>query len=87
VRSVVIRVANGLGFRVDIVLGPGIDGVTMAERIRARLPALPIVLTSGYSATHFQGRADSIRHHFLPKPFTVDQLRQILSSLLATVQE
>lgn len=110
VRSVVIRVANGLGFRVaaarsaeqalamleheridalfsDIVLGPGLDGVTLAERVRTRLPTLPIVLSSGYSATHFHGRADTIRHHFLPKPFTVDQLRQTLSSLLAMVIE
>jgi PAS domain S-box-containing protein len=71
----------------DIMLGPGLDGVALAERIRARLPQLPIVLTSGYSAAHFQSRAERIRHHFLAKPFTVDQLHQTLSSLLSTVVE
>jgi hypothetical protein len=31
--------------------------------------------------------SERIRHHFLAKPFTVDQLHQTLSSLLSTVVE
>jgi PAS domain S-box-containing protein len=53
----------------DVVLGPGLRGDQLAERVRAERPTLPVLLMSGY--------ADAVDAHQLPllrKPFTREQL-------------
>ncbi len=41
---------NGIDLLLtDVVMPDGLNGVDLATRIRARLPALPILLTSGYN--------------------------------------
>ena len=69
---------------VDVVL-PGISGVELAARFRARHPGLPVVYMSGYPRT--QHRVAEVpldaRSHFLPKPFTVDALVATIESAVA----
>ena len=59
----------------DVIM-PGIDGVALGRQIRARWPALTVVLTSGYSHV----LADDARHGFalLHKPYSVDELSRVL---------
>lgn len=62
----------------DVMMAP-MDGVTLARRIKADHPTLPILLCSGYSSF----LASTQEHGFkvLPKPFTVEQLSVALRSL------
>jgi DNA-binding NtrC family response regulator len=53
----------------DVVLGPGLRGDQLAERVRAQRPTLPVLLMSGY--------ADAVDTQQLPllrKPFSREQL-------------
>jgi len=62
------------------VMMPGIGGLNLATELRRRRPGLPIILTSGYSQTlsagGFQGFA------FLRKPYSAEQVAQMLSAAL-----
>jgi len=57
------------------VMMPGMDGPTMAKKIRERSPDLKIIFISGYTE-------DKLKDHmgkgifFLPKPFTLKQLAE-----------
>jgi CheY-like chemotaxis protein len=59
----------------DVVM-PGMSGVELGREIRRRYPALPVVLTSGYSEV----LAQEGRHGFelLQKPYAVEDLSRVL---------
>jgi CheY-like chemotaxis protein len=64
----------------DVVLGPGLRGEELAQRLRAARPALPVLLMSGYAQDlHTAAVANA---PLLRKPFTREQLAQAM--LLAT---
>lgn len=64
----------------DVVM-PGIDGPTLAQRMRQELPNLRIIFMSGYTE-------DRLKDHmgenifFLPKPFTLKQLAEKVKDVL-----
>jgi diguanylate cyclase (GGDEF)-like protein len=70
---------------IDIVMPPGIDGVTAAERIRAIDPMLNIVFVTGFSDV----RPEDVANKVLPvdktlycrKPVRPNELRQLAQSL------
>jgi PAS domain S-box-containing protein len=64
----------------DVVM-PGLGGVEFGRQVRARWPALPVVLTSGYS--HIL--AEDARHGFqlLQKPYSVEDLSNVLRDATA----
>jgi CheY-like chemotaxis protein len=69
----------------DIMLGPGMDGLALARRLRGQMPELPIVLSSGYLADQL-ANADELRHfHFLEKPFPLAALQTALAAMLPPV--
>jgi PAS domain S-box-containing protein len=59
----------------DVVM-PGMGGVELGKRIRERWPALPVVLTSGYSHV----LVEDTQHGFplLKKPYSVEELSRTL---------
>lgn len=59
----------------DVVM-PGMDGMEFGRKVRAQWPAIPFVLTSGYSHV----LAEDGQHDFplLQKPYSVDALAKIL---------
>jgi two-component system cell cycle sensor histidine kinase/response regulator CckA len=67
----------------DVVM-PGIDGPTLAQRMRQNSPKLKIIFMSGYTE-------DRLKDHmgenvfFLPKPFTLKQLAEKVKDVLAGV--
>ena len=64
---------------------PGIDGLELARRLRARTDtrALPLVLTSASVLTFDPAAAAAAGcHEFLPKPFSEAQLHDILARVL-----
>jgi len=66
----------------DILLGTGMTGVALAERLATSHPQLPVALTSGHAAGQFERSAVARRRPFLAKPYSLEDLRRTLSSLL-----
>ncbi|MQX35219.1 response regulator [Roseospira navarrensis] len=67
----------------DMVM-PGIDGATLARRVRESRPDLPVIITSGYSED--AARGDILEQpaiHFLPKPFSLKLLAETVKDILA----
>ena len=58
----------------DVVM-PQMDGTELIKRVRAERPGMRVICISGYAEEMFRKRLDSAADvHFLPKPFTLEQL-------------
>ncbi|MBB3349841.1 ATP-binding protein [Sphingomonas sp. BK069] len=64
----------------DVVM-PGMSGLELAQEVRRLRPALPIILTSGYSHV----LAQNGRHGFelLHKPYSIEQLSRVFRKCIA----
>ncbi|CCE11314.1 putative sensor histidine kinase with multiple PAS and a response regulator receiver domain (modular protein) [Bradyrhizobium sp. STM 3843] len=74
---------NPTGFDVvltDVVM-PGMDGVTLGNEIRRRLPTIPVVLNSGYS--HVLARNNEHGFELIQKPYSIDELSRVLRQAIA----
>lgn len=60
----------------DVVM-PGISGIDLAQAIRRRWPALPVVLTSGYS--HVLAEAGGTEFELVQKPYSMESLAALLA--------
>jgi len=68
----------------DVVM-PSMDGPAMAREIRKLAPKLPILFMSGYAEDHLRREIDVDDMHFIPKPFSVQQLSDKVAEILAKV--
>jgi two-component system cell cycle sensor histidine kinase/response regulator CckA len=59
----------------DVVM-PGMDGPTMVEQARKERPDLKILFMSGYAEEQLRDSINIDRAHFLPKPFSVQELAE-----------
>jgi signal transduction histidine kinase len=69
---------DGAGFRAvfsDVVM-PGMGGIELAKVLRVCIPALPVILTSGYS--HVLAQEDSHGFELLHKPYSAAQVGRVL---------
>jgi two-component system cell cycle sensor histidine kinase/response regulator CckA len=67
----------------DVVM-PQMDGTELIKRVRALRPGMRIVCISGYAEETFRNRLDSAADvHFLPKPFTLEQLAGKVKQVIA----
>jgi PAS domain S-box-containing protein len=67
----------------DVAMPGGVNGVELAQALRARRPTLPIMITSGHNQEEVSfgdGCWDDIR--FLPKPFTMAALTRMARETL-----
>jgi PAS domain S-box-containing protein len=64
----------------DVVM-PGMNGIELAYVLRNHYPALPVVLTSGYSHVLAENGSDGFE--LLHKPYSIDQLSQVLLKVCA----
>ncbi|MBN8612826.1 MAG: response regulator [Deltaproteobacteria bacterium] len=66
----------------DVVM-PGLDGVTLAERLRTRFPRLKVLFTSGYIDDTLTRRGLDREHAaFLQKPYSPQTLAQRIREVL-----
>jgi two-component system cell cycle sensor histidine kinase/response regulator CckA len=65
----------------DVVM-PTMDGPTMAREIRALRPELPFLFMSGYAEETLRREIDIPNMHFLPKPFSVQQIVSAVEGVL-----
>jgi PAS domain S-box-containing protein len=63
----------------DIVMPGRLDGIGLARAIRAKRPALPILLTTGYSEAARNGGAD---FPILRKPYQMPELSRALADIM-----
>lgn len=63
------------------VMMPGMDGPTMAKKIREKSPDLKIIFMSGYTEDRLKDHMGS-NIFFLPKPFTLKQLAEKVKEAL-----
>ena len=64
----------------DVVM-PGMSGLELGARIRREHPAVPVVLTSGYS--HVLAQNGEHGFELLHKPYSVEQLSRVLRKAIA----
>lgn len=80
-----LEVMEEHGDRVDIivtdVIMPETDGPTMAKKILETRPELPVIFVSGYTEDRFKEEIGD-NAHFLPKPFTLQQLAAKVKEVL-----
>lgn len=68
----------------DISMPGKIDGIDLARMVAARHPKVPVVLTSGYMIS--PERLEHAGTLFLPKPYTVAELRNTLTRALSNAK-
>jgi len=62
---------------------PAMDGPTMIREIRKLHPALPVLFMSGYAEEQLRDQIGIADVHFLPKPFSVQQISDKVGAVLA----
>lgn len=74
---------NGIALVLSDVVMPVMDGVVLARTLRERLPALPIVFTSGHTQRALSGGSTLPADiPLLRKPWTVDELLAFVRAAL-----
>ncbi|HAN89860.1 MAG TPA: hybrid sensor histidine kinase/response regulator, partial [Erythrobacter sp.] len=79
-------VANGdteFDMIVSDVVMPTMDGPAMARAIRQVKPDIPILFMSGYAEEQLRNDIDIANMHFIPKPFSVQQINAKVSEVLS----
>ncbi|MFQ5784578.1 MAG: response regulator [Alphaproteobacteria bacterium] len=67
----------------DIVM-PQIDGIALALKAGKDFPGLKIVLMTGYAAERERAHnLDALVHDVVAKPFTLEQIREVVAAALA----
>lgn len=58
---------------------PGMDGLTLAGRLRERFPQMPIGILTANVQDALRKKAEALGCRFIPKPITTDKIRSFLS--------
>lgn len=66
----------------DVVM-PHVDGPAMAREIRKIKPDLPVLFMSGYAEAQLRSEIDFEAMHFIPKPFSVQQIADKVGEVMA----
>ena len=80
------EIANGdteFDLIVSDVVMPAMDGPAMARAIRRVKPNIPILFMSGYAEEQLRNNIDIDNMHFIPKPFSVQQINAKVSEVLS----
>ena len=82
--ALLLASAHEIGLLLTDTLMPGMSGVALADRLRQRKPALPVVYMSGYGAEILGAKGISVSDpDFLAKPFTAEALLARVRAALA----
>jgi CheY-like chemotaxis protein len=89
---VAIELARNSMQQFDLVIldltMPQMDGVQTLQEIRRLHPDLPVILMSGFAETHARARFGEHKlSGFLQKPFTVEDVRNRVTKVLAAREE
>ena len=77
------RAAAQFDMVVSDVVMPSMDGPAMVREIRKLAPGMPVLFMCGYAEEQLRTQIDISDVHFLPKPFSVQQLSDKVGAVLA----
>jgi two-component system, cell cycle sensor histidine kinase and response regulator CckA len=78
--------AHPIELLITDVIAPGMSGPMLADRLTALQPDLKVLYISGYDTTHVvQKYVVEKGHALLPKPFTLEELKEKMESLIGHV--
>lgn len=79
--------ARAHGEEIDVVMTdivmPKMGGTELAEALGRQLPAVPVLYTSGYVVDELTHQGIPDKRSFIQKPFSLEELRQKLSEVMA----
>jgi len=78
-----VRAGGQFDMVVSDVVMPSMDGPAMAREIRKLAPDLPVLFMSGYAEAQLRDQIDIAQMHFIPKPFSVQQIGDKVREVLA----
>jgi two-component system, cell cycle sensor histidine kinase and response regulator CckA len=78
----ILKSRNDIDLLVSDVVMPVMDGPSLGRQARALYPDLPIIFMSGYAEEHLRDSIDLDQIEFLPKPFSVQRLAEIVKQVL-----
>ncbi len=79
----VVRERSDLNLAITDLSMPGMDGIALAEEIRALRPHLPLVLASGADDSGDVQAGELPDIPFLSKPWTVEELKRMVDEALS----
>ena len=65
----------------DLVM-PGMGGRALSDRVAVLYPDVKVIYTSGYADDAVLERGPEAQSHFVAKPFSAAQLRQVVRDVL-----
>ncbi len=74
---------KGYDLVVSDVRMPGMDGLSVMEKVKGRFPFIELILITGYAS--LEGAVEATKrgaYHYLAKPFTPEDLRGVVSKAL-----
>ncbi len=77
-----IKADGGFDLVVSDVVMPSMDGPAMAREIRKLAPKMPVLFMSGYAEEQLRREIDIEGMHFIPKPFSVQQIAAKVGQVL-----
>ncbi len=78
----IVKGGGAFDLVVSDVVMPVMDGPAMAKAIREIAPNLPVLFMSGYAEEQLRGEIDIENMHFIPKPFSVQQISEKVAEVL-----
>ena len=75
-------ISNAVDLVISDIVMPGMGGSELVDRIRERLPGVPVILMSGYSGGELAAGVRYKATAFLEKPFSPEELVQKVRSVL-----
>jgi len=80
------RLASGIEPQLIVILSdinmPGMDGLTLLERVKQRFPDIPVMMVTAYGDDERRRRASDLgAAEFLAKPVNFDHLKEQLRQL------
>ncbi|MHB8839236.1 MAG: response regulator [Gemmatimonadaceae bacterium] len=82
-----LQIARENALKIDVVLTdvrmPGMDGPSLAHRLRELQPTVRVVYMSGYTDGRLEQELPAPGRVFLHKPFTIEQLTRTVADLIS----
>ena len=82
----IVQAGGEFDLIVSDVVMPAMDGPTMIREVRKLRPDMPVLFMSGYAEEQLRDQIGIADVHFLPKPFSVQQISDKVGAVLGAAK-